>query len=555
MMIVLKRRFNSEQTSEEVFDSETGDCTIEYYNACKDPYRVAPSNKIPVTWPWIVKKASDAGNMIFDHLEESIRKILISHEITAHNIGTHNFASRNTPEKAKDTIFIRTHDESNKSWKMAASEIYDIIEPVAASSRIQMRVEICNEEKMYRDISHFIKDDAMIDTISQIQPFVLDAVMEYCSGKWTSIAYHARGSPLYNSEKKATAIIFIKPGTRHAWSDFEDKIASVIQSATFPGETTISVEVLPGRISPAHPSERPLDYRRLSTLPMVPSNGSSIAPALCTDAVGTLGPVVNYRAAGKEEVKRCFLTCYHVIAPGDPAGKERNDMNGIGINGREVIAQIDIDYPAKCDSEETRRIKMARIEREEGRQLDVDIIERLDKIAAQGPIGRVNFASGYRLLANRRRMDWALVELDPTLPVQNLLPMEAQFSKECLHGVPDYIVQEGDTVSGINTIVKDTWYGKVGRTSDCTGAEFNVIQRVIEWDNGLVSDEYEFRTLHSGEEFAKGGDSGSLVFNLEKEWVGMLFAADPSTKCGFVTPVYELIKDIEETTGGTITLA
>ncbi|OAF60302.1 hypothetical protein VC83_02807 [Pseudogymnoascus destructans] len=80
---------------------------------------------------------------------------------------------------------------------------------------------------------------------------------------------------------------------------------------------------------------------------------------------------------------------------------------------------------------------MARIEKEEGTKGDVEIIERLDEIAAQGPIGQVKFASGYRLLENRRRMDWALVELDPTLPVQNLLPMETQFSEECFHGVPE----------------------------------------------------------------------------------------------------------------------
>lgn len=35
----------------------------------------------------------------------------------------------------------------------------------------------------------------------------------------------------------------------------------------------------------------------------------------------------------------------------------------------------------------------------------------------------------------------------------------------------------------------------------------------------------------------------------------MLFAADMSSGIGFVTPAYELLRDIEETTGSTIELA
>ena len=198
---------------------------------------------------------------------------------------------------------------------------------------------------------------------------------------------------------------------------------------------------------------------------------------------------------------------------------------------------------------------MSRIENREGDIEDEEIIERLNAIAAQGPIGRVKFASGYRLLPTRRRMDWALVELNPACPVQNFLPMKSQFTKQCFYGVPPYKVNEGDTICGTNNIFKDTWYGKVGRTTDGTAAEFNRITRDIEWDIGQDSDEYEFKSLHSGEQFARGGDSGSLVFNLQKEWVGMLFSSDRGQECGFVTPVYELIKDIEEATGGTITLA
>lgn len=116
-------------------------------------------------------------------------------------------------------------------------------------------------------------------------------------------------------------------------------------------------------------------------------------------------------------------------------------------------------------------------------------------------------------------------------------------------------MQEGDTVSGTSNSLRSKWYGKVGRTSHCTGAEQSLIKRAIAWDDDTVSHEYEFKSIDSDDRFAQVGDSGSLVFNLEKEWVGMLFAMERSMGIGFVTPAFELLRDIEETTGDTITLA
>ncbi|OAF57722.1 hypothetical protein VC83_05631 [Pseudogymnoascus destructans] len=77
-MSVLKRRFNPEQTSDQIYNTETGYCSVELYNACKDIYRVAPSYKIPVPFPWVVKKASQAGRTVFDRLEQRIRNVLAS---------------------------------------------------------------------------------------------------------------------------------------------------------------------------------------------------------------------------------------------------------------------------------------------------------------------------------------------------------------------------------------------------------------------------------------------------------------------------------------------
>lgn len=77
-MAILTRKFRPEQDSK-LFDPESGNCSIEYYNACKDPYRVS-ANKFPVPRPWISEKFSEASQAIHEQLDDSIRKILSDHK-------------------------------------------------------------------------------------------------------------------------------------------------------------------------------------------------------------------------------------------------------------------------------------------------------------------------------------------------------------------------------------------------------------------------------------------------------------------------------------------
>ncbi|KFY07116.1 hypothetical protein V492_07432 [Pseudogymnoascus sp. VKM F-4246] len=480
-MAVLSREFKPEPDSE-LFDPETGMCSIEYYASCKDPYRVA-SNKIPVGWPWLCARASEAANDLNDQLYERIQKVLSDYNISGW-ANNYNFAPRYTPEDAHDIYLIRTRDKFNASWwRKAADEIYnDIIEPAATAVGIEMTVEIWNEDKMYRDASSLITDDAIINSIAKIQPAVLGTVMEHCPMKWTSIAYHNRGPPSNGSEQKLTVIVFIRPGEVHAWGELEDNIIHAITSSSFPNELDIHVEILPGELSLTRPTGRPL-YHGIDNLPTIPSPGASIAPSNCTDAAGTLGAVVNYRAAPTEEVKRCFLTSYDVIASGDPDGKELNDVRGIGLNKREVGFKIDVEYPSKYDPDHARRSLKTRLQKnEEYYKHYMEGVKHYDDIAALGPIGQVKFASGYRLSDTNHRMDWALVELDPARPAKNLLPSDTSFFRSgFLHNLPGYIVQDGDTVSGTCTSISNTpnFYAKVGRTSGVTPAQYSPLKRAI----------------------------------------------------------------------------
>jgi hypothetical protein len=87
-MAVLSRKSYLDANSQH-FDPETGNCSIEYYLACKDTYRVALIDDIPVLWPYNIYKASDAKEELFGQLEVRIRTVLESYGITIHEIVIH----------------------------------------------------------------------------------------------------------------------------------------------------------------------------------------------------------------------------------------------------------------------------------------------------------------------------------------------------------------------------------------------------------------------------------------------------------------------------------
>jgi hypothetical protein len=115
-----------------------------------------------------------------------------------------------------------------------------------------------------------------------------------------------------------------------------------------------------------------------------------------------------------------------------------------------------------------------------------------------------------------------------------------------------YDVNPGDVISHTGEPTPYSWAGKFGRTTEATAGRVNSMKRTVRWDDGTVSKEVEILPFHLYG-FAMSGDEGSLVFNLEKEWVGMVVGGD-CNYAGYITPVSDIIADIEAKTGGTITL-
>jgi hypothetical protein len=94
-----------------------------------------------------------------------------------------SFIPKGPPREPNGTIIIKTHDESNATWKNAVSKIYnEIVEPAATSARLQIRVEIRNEDLMYKDYSRAIRDYDAVEILERAEPRIVEAVREFCGG-------------------------------------------------------------------------------------------------------------------------------------------------------------------------------------------------------------------------------------------------------------------------------------------------------------------------------------------------------------------------------------
>jgi hypothetical protein len=95
---------------------------------------------------------------------------------------------------------------------------------------------------------------------------------------------------------------------------------------------------------------------------------------------------------------------------------------------------------------------------------------------------------------------------------------------------------------------------KRGRTTGLTSGKFGGINPRVNL-RGKVCSAWQV-IGKTGKLFCQPGDSGSFIIDSEGKWCGLLFAAPYASITGdaFVLPVDKLIADIEDLTGGSVSL-
>lgn len=369
-----------------------------------------------------------------------------------------------------------------------------------------------------------------------------------------------------DSTRIPTVILFVNPLTRNRWFYLEDRF--IVTLASVKTEVNLTFEILPSfllRSTELQSFEMLPDFLSSDTelqpqniglfnrhLPSPAINGASIGPRTNNNA-GSLGIWAYFTPEGETTKQQCFLTCYHVVRLGDLGNLKHTDIKGIGLRKVKVKRPIQICYPATCDAEETREVLQKEIDsnddREDAARQTLNVI---DEYKSQGDIGRVMYASGDRVREGRA-VDWAIVMLNHNVPFGKNVP--PPFFSALQLGIFKYNVEPNETITTVGNFELDGWVAKVGRSTGVSTGDVNCMRS--DFPNkrtGTTTSEVMLVAFPSGSIFVRPGDSGSMVINIKKEWVGMVFGSQNGEECAFATSAQDILDDIKETTGGTLSL-
>lgn len=533
--------------------------------ASKDPYRQADGSEIPTPWPFVTSASSAKGEKVLQELQEILEDILSRYKIDRPTLRVYTLAVKGFPATAKDTLIVSTLDTNPENFKEAATNIGNIVKAAADRQGIEMRIEVRNPQLMYRDVSSIIPPNSeAFRALEPLQKTIEDAVVGFLGDRARTIFYHMRGPPESQSSRP-TILIGVEPRTRYAFTLAESNIEKTLLSKGN-SEMEITIEIIPSYLRRSTmPDEKPKPRIELDLSP-TPLNGSSIGPRDTPDA-GSLCLWVWFQAPGSSQKKRCLLTAYHLVAPGDAENRKDNDKNGISLGQRKAEKRIRIDYPAPFDAGPTKQTLEAMISSGQDTngtyRKTLGLIKRYEQLRG---IGHVIHASGYRFKKQGREgpcYDWALIELNPSIPSGKNVPPPKTFHPT---QIPDILLQNnsilyttipGETISKIGSFAKGQAVLKNGRSTDVTIGEVTSLKAHVNWVDGQMSREVNIVHLKDDSEipFAKPGDSGSMVISLQKEWLGMITGSEIGVNNGLAISATELLDDINKATdGGIVTL-
>ena len=449
---------------------------------------------------------------------------------------------------------METLSEDTTHWKQAAHEIYQLHRLAGLSER-DIEVEIRNPDRLIFNQSFPLgSDPAVLSAIGEIRANFLETVHSSLDGCWSSVAFHQRATFQRPELKKPTIVVFCQEESSGDFAKAHANLRKVLATTS----VKLHVKIAAGSVTLTLPPSKP---RLQLDLPPKPIPASSIGVHGDSTQAGTLGGWVDFKPPNHPPI-RCALTCFHVVSDThNPAMRAIADKRGVGADAAlPAPGKVEIDYPAAYDAYPTAARLRAEIASSPVRDPSLETSLESIHCAINNPvIGRVAAASGNRLNARRRRMDWALFRFYEGSAGQNRpVPQSALRETEFFDGLAylKYPLTSDSVIDKLGTLKVDDWITKMGRTTGPSTGVVNSLDRVVNWKAQKVqSVEVEVFGLASA--FADPGDSGSFVTNARGELVGLLFGRDSHSNnhdSGFITPIQELLNDVLMRTGGTVSL-
>ncbi|EKD20604.1 hypothetical protein MBM_01286 [Drepanopeziza brunnea f. sp. 'multigermtubi' MB_m1] len=564
----------------------------------RDPYRVVAGDRYPLPFatiedtlhyfslslkarlnfleigPYDQSRASNDGIDISKIVETGVDQILRNSGISFTSFSVLSLWPKFNLAKKRDHLLLYTNNEDYDNWYDAANAIQSLLDQQIALSNKQdyrLWVEIRNYKLMLKDTSSAVRRGTIAcEVLKMTQDLVMQSVEILFPNQFTSVSWVLRGAADNFNHRTPTVLITVEPRSSQLWDSHEESIRSAISDIDGINnyECDIDVRIVAGSNMLLNDWAMPPAKYHDCPGPEADS-GVSIGPRCTSPASGTLGVWVNLLPAGKTlktEAVVCFLTCHHVITAGDPTNAQANNAYGIALDGRSALKKIPIDFPSTIDSRWTIQTLQKRIQSPEVINRIQTIQNRLDA----GGIGYVRHSSGLsRRTQTRGKLDWALIEVtDQTCVGKNFPALRSKLTPEhfasflgdrfinedVYFDIPGQIIDTVGTLSEETVMKPMSWVAKQGRTSRITTGDLNELWSGVKWDDGTTSWEHQIFPLIGGETFARPGDSGSLVHNVDKEWIGMMHCANTADDWGCFTSAQDIIDDIKLKTGGTITL-
>lgn len=539
--------------------------TVEEWIAGKDQFRVVA---VGHARPFPMVKQVSSNNTLVNyhkvHVAPQISPILASHKIPFTSIalsrrkfpGTVNqFKEKETDHDLESLVISSTSDDTLQ-WGHAVAEIFGLYK-MGGFGQAEIEVEICNPLRMIWNRSHVLgTDEKILSAFKSLRPAITEEVRSRTGSAWSSIAFHTRTHVgMYPGPEKPTCIIFFHEGSRSDFDTLNSNLAKIIKTAS----AKLYHEIQVGSVREAWSIRE--KAKLYNAIPETASSGASIGLKGDIERAGTLGGWLMLNIPKSPPVK-VAITCHHLISGSDPANIQEIDRTGLSTAMARKAPPLQIVYPAELDMRVT-------IENLEVQSLDpgspailTQHLQNARRISGNPPIGQVIAASGIRLNSNRRRMDWALVQVPGTTSRNNPPPRtglrlddRAAFPK---YGQESYMITADSIIRHFGDMKKDSWVIKNGRTTAVTSGIVNSMTRTIQWNNSsLLKESAEVEVIGLTDVFAHYGDSGSFVCDETGSLVGLLIGMDTSAGeygGGFVTPIMEIQADVNLMTNGFLSI-
>lgn len=218
-------------------------CSLETFNAAKDPYRVTPRGHLPVQSLKRLKSCSERLSIFFPAIEPTCREILQHHQINILDVLPYAVQTNsiNSFPTYSDILLIRTLDTLPQKWEDAADDLRKLFLEAA----FDIKIEIQNEKRAYLCRAPQLPYNTRLkEMVKQIHQGISEKIKELFGYISPSIAWEMQGHKDDLVTRRFTCVVGCVPGTRLPFKRIEDQLRSALDAAKSP-DVTLYLEILP----------------------------------------------------------------------------------------------------------------------------------------------------------------------------------------------------------------------------------------------------------------------------------------------------------------------